>query len=177
MYITSLALTITTIFAPFDKRQVFQKFSISKMYFNIAHYHEQLASVIIHFCIHFLNKRSTRTILYEIWCYFQIYKSLVNRMYCYIRKTIPINPVPRFTKSEWTKKLFNHKQKKKNQQTGCSLASSTEHPFQLGSISSCFGSPVVVVLSTNEPFSLVVWGNEHGLTKWLEIEPTLSAQT
>lgn len=66
MYITSLALTITTIFAPFDKRQVFQKFSISKMCFNIAHYHEQLASVIIHFCIHFLNKRSTRTIVYEI---------------------------------------------------------------------------------------------------------------
>lgn len=67
----------------FNKRQVFQKFSISKMHFNIwtPLWTASFSNNSIFFCLHFHNKKSPGTLLNEFWCYFQSYNSPVNRLY------------------------------------------------------------------------------------------------
>lgn len=82
---TSLYLSLSLQqYLSFNKRQVFQKFSISKMHFNICiPLWTASFSNNSFFFLRFHNKKSPGTLLNEFQCYmyFQSYNSPVNRLY------------------------------------------------------------------------------------------------
>lgn len=83
MYILYLSSWLQQ-YLPFNKRQVFQKFSIIKMHFNICTplWTASFSNNSFFFVFIFITKSLQEPYCNEFWCYFQIYNSPVNRL-CY----------------------------------------------------------------------------------------------